>query len=81
MAAITDPGSVMAAITYPPGSVIDGIGYRLTAPLSRVGWCISLVYTIIYIINKMKKEVGMLLQKRADTGAVGIYKLYEENTH
>ena len=31
--------------------------------------------------NKMKKEVGMLLQKRADTSAVGIYKLYEENTH
>ena len=29
----------------------------------------------------MKKEVGMLLQKRADTSAVGIYKLYEENTH
>ena len=29
----------------------------------------------------MKKEVGMLLQKRADTRAVGIYKLYEENTH
>ena len=35
----------------------------------------------VYIINKMKKEVGMLLQKRADTSAVGIYKLYEENTH
>ena len=31
--------------------------------------------------NKMKKEVGMLLQKRAGTRAVGIYKLYEENTH
>ena len=31
--------------------------------------------------NKMKKEVGMLLQKRTDTSAVGIYKLYEENTH
>ena len=31
--------------------------------------------------NKMKNEVGMLLQKRADTRAVGIYKLYEENTH
>ena len=31
--------------------------------------------------NKMKKEVGMLLQKRADTSVVGIYKLYEENTH
>ena len=31
--------------------------------------------------NKMKKEVGLLLQKRADTSAVGIYKLYEENTH
>ena len=29
----------------------------------------------------MKKEVGMLLQKRTDTSAVGIYKLYEENTH
>ena len=25
--------------------------------------------------NKMKKEVGMLLQKRGDTRAVGIYKL------
>ena len=33
------------------------------------------------IYNKMKKEVGMLLQKRTDTRAVGIYKLYEENTH
>ena len=31
--------------------------------------------------NKMKKEVGMLLQKTTDTRAVGIYKLYEENTH
>ena len=31
--------------------------------------------------NKMKKEVGMLLQKRTDTSAVEIYKLYEENTH
>ena len=31
--------------------------------------------------NKMKKEVGMLLQKRPDTSAVGIYKFYEENTH
>ena len=30
MAAITDPGSAMAAITYPAGSVIDGIGYRVT---------------------------------------------------
>ena len=29
----------------------------------------------------MKKEVGMLLQKTTDTRAVGIYKLYEENTH
>ena len=38
---------------------------------------------VIYynINNKMKKEVGMLLQKRTDTSAVGIYKLYEENTH
>ena len=35
----------------------------------------------IIAINKMKKEVGMLLQKRTDTSAVGIYKLYEENTH
>ena len=45
---------------------------------------ISKLYTpalCIYMINKMKKEVGMLLQKRADTSAVGIYKLYEENTH
>ena len=30
MAAITDPGSAMAAITYPAGSVIDGIGYHVT---------------------------------------------------
>ena len=37
--------------------------------------------TIFYYYNKMKKEVGMLLQKRTDTSAVGIYKLYEENTH
>ena len=36
MAAITDPGSVMAAITYPAGSVIDGIGYRVT-----ILWLIS----------------------------------------
>ena len=36
MAAITDPGSVMAAITYPPGSVIDGIGYRVTVPLEQI---------------------------------------------
>ena len=35
----------------------------------------------IYIFNKMKKEVGMLLQKTTDTRAVGIYNLYEENTH
>ena len=35
----------------------------------------------IYHFNKLKKEVGMLLQKQADTRAVGIYKLYEENTH
>ena len=35
----------------------------------------------MYYFNKMKKEVGMLLQKRAGTRAVGIYKLYEENTH
>ena len=34
-----------------------------------------------HCINKMKKEVGMLLQKRPDTSAVGIYNLYEENTH
>ena len=32
-------------------------------------------------INKMKKDVGMLLQKRAGTRAVGKNKLYEENTH
>ena len=38
-------------------------------------------YDNIYYFNKMKKEVGMLLQKRAGTRAVGIYKLYEENTH
>ena len=36
--------------------------------------------SMIYF-NKMKKEVGMLLQKRTDISAVGIYKLYEENTH
>ena len=36
MAAITDPGSAMAAITYPAGSVIDGIGYRVTDPLREV---------------------------------------------
>ena len=40
-----------------------------------------LILLIPIYINKMKKEVGMLLQKRADTSAVGIYKLYEENTH
>ena len=34
MAAITDPGSAMAAITYPAGSVIDGIGYRVTVQSS-----------------------------------------------
>ena len=33
MPAITDPGSAMAAITYPAGSVIDGIGYRVTGLL------------------------------------------------
>ena len=39
-------------------------------------------FSFLYIhFNKMKKEVGMLLQKRKDTSAVGIYKLYEENTH
>ena len=39
-------------------------------------------YIYIYIhFNNMKKEVGMLLQKTTDTRAVGIYKLYEENTH
>ena len=45
--------------------------------------CNVQVFIIIIFIhfNKMKKEVGMLLQKRADTSAVGIYKLYEENTH
>ena len=36
MAAITDPGSVMAAITYPSGSVIDGIGYRVTLLFSEL---------------------------------------------
>ena len=51
------------------------------------GKLIQLYNTVIIItrtknhFNKMKKEVGMLLQKRADTRAVGIYKLYEENTH
>ena len=45
-------------------------------------WNIPLrVYRLYDIINKIKKEVGMLLQKQADTSAVGIYKLYEENTH
>ena len=39
------------------------------------------LYDIYIYFNKMKKEVGMLLQKRTDTSAVGIYKLYEENTH
>ena len=48
---------------------------------------VSVLFAAVYItrtknhFNKMKKEVGMLLQKRADTRAVGIYKLYEENTH
>ena len=44
----------------------------------------SLIEMMEYLIdnfNKMKKEVGMLLQKRTDTSAVGIYKIYEENTH
>ena len=43
----------------------------------------DLIYTKFKLdhFNKMKKEVGMLLQKRAGTRAVGIYKLYEENTH
>ena len=40
-----------------------------------------LLYIFCCYIYKMKKEVGMLLQKRTDTSAVGIYKLYEENTH
>ena len=43
-------------------------------------WNIQLIPTYDHF-NKMKKEVGMLLQKQADTRAVGIYKLYEENTH
>ena len=50
-------------------------------------WSMSIIDEWFWIVtlydnhfNKMKK-VGMLLQKRADTSAVGIYKLYEENTH
>ena len=42
---------------------------------------IIIVVVVIINFNKMKKEVGMLLQKQADTRPVGIYKLYEENTH
>ena len=41
----------------------------------------SMIQEEYIYFNKMKKEVGMLLQKRAGTRAVGIYKLYEENTH
>ena len=47
---------------------------------SRSSLLIESTDSMIYF-NKMKKEVGMLLQKRSDTSAVGIYKLYEENTH
>ena len=43
--------------------------------------CFNDYITVYIYFNKMKKEVGMLLQKRTDTSAVGIYKLYEENTH
>ena len=42
---------------------------------------VTIRFEIYIYFNKMKKEVGMLLQKRTDTRAVGIYKLYEENTH
>ena len=77
-------------------TMVSGHGVTInTVCFARPMLYISLVYIIaseasflvcsmrgfsIYI-NKMKKEVGMLLQKRADTSAVGIYKLYEENTH
>ena len=55
----------------------------ITEPLPHFQPC-NLVVHILRTknhFNKMKKEVGMLLQKRTDTSAVGIYKLYEENTH
>ena len=50
----------------------------ISAALGVFKWNVTVV---LYNFNKMKKEVGMLLQKRTDTSAVGIYKLYEENTH
>ena len=50
MAAITDPGSAMAAITYPAGSVIDGIGYRVTVQL------ISWPTTVIDVMTFSKLE-------------------------
>ena len=65
------------------------IGASLSEPLldELAGAFLWYIYIYIYKtrtknhFNKMKKEVGMLLQKRTDTSAVGIYKLYEENTH
>ena len=36
---------------------------------------------IVITVCKIITVVYILLQKRTDTSAVGIYKLYEENTH
>ena len=68
--------------------VLFFIGESLSESYTYVMCCgILCLYLYIHLriysvyFNKMKKEVGMLLQKRAGTRAVGIYKLYEENTH
>ena len=65
-------------IVYLAGAIQAFVMYCVNGT-SRSSLLIESTDSMIY--NKMKKEVGMLLQKRADTRAVGIYKLYEENTH
>ena len=51
---------------------IDFLILLIPTPLVSFLFCSS-IPTIVHFYNKMKKEVGMLLQKRADTRAVGIY--------
>ena len=71
--------AIYCTVIIEPMSCIEPLSCIKLIRLALMPYSLNVTHFITY--NKMKKEVGMLLQKRADTRAVGIYKLYEENTH
>ena len=59
MAAITDPAGHSGGITYPAGSVIDGIGYRVTVRVSmdaRELFPIPLLYYLWLYLHVLAKS-------------------------